>query len=208
MHIKRIVITTIMLLALMSSGVLGASQAVSVGMTDYVKADVAFTGVCTGAETYLMAHPKLAGSLVVTRYKFSIPGDGVLTGNVSKDFSFTQWGAPRKECRKLGLPYFMGIPFYEVGKEYTVFLTSETELGLRSTIGLGYGKFDVIPVAGGGRVLVNDYGNKYLFKGIVDKPIVTKSLGVSGAKSIETRGGPVDYNSFIEIFKDVQKKAK
>ena len=211
MYIKRIVIAAVLLLAMLVfvvPGTLMASQAVSVGMTDYVKADVAFTGVCTSAETYLMSHPKLSGSLVVTTYKFSIPSDGVLAGDVSENFSFTQWGAPRAECRKLGIPYFMGMPFYKVGKEYTVFLTSETELGLRSTVGLGYGKFDVIAVPDGNRVVINDHGNQYLFKGIESKPIVTKSLGASGAKSIEIHGGPVSYDSFIEIFKEMKEKAK
>ncbi len=208
MYIKRIVATISLLLLLMMPIALQASQAVSVGMTDYVRANVAFTGVCTSVRTHLMSHPKLKGSLLVTEYKFSIPSGGVLTGDVSEAFTFTQWGAPRAECRKLGIPYFMEIPSYEVDREYTIFLTSETELGLRSTIGLGYGKFSVSRGVGGDRTLVNDHGNRYLFKGISNKPVVTKTLGASGAKSIDEHGGPVDYDSFMEIFRAEKKRAK
>jgi len=208
MYIKRIVTTTFLLFFLMMPAALQASQAVSVGMTDYVRANVAFTGVCTSVRTHLMHHAKLKGSLVVTEYKFSIPSGGVLTGEVSGTFTFTQWGAPRAECRKLGIPYFMEIPSYEVGREYTVFLTSETELGLRSTIGLGYGKFSVTKGVGGERTLVNDHGNRYLFKGIANKSVVTKTLGASGAKSIDEHGGPISYDSFVEIFEAEKKRAK
>ena len=141
---------------------------------------------------------------MVTTYTFSVSADGVIKGDFSGTISFTQWGAPRTESRKFNAPFVMGMPHYEVGKEYTVFLTSESTLGLRSTIGLGYGMFNVTTDPGGKRVMVNSYGNRGLFKGLVTRPSVNKALKAAGASPERPVVGPVGYDDFISIVRDLQ----
>lgn len=181
-----------------------ATQVVPVNLPGLLKAELAFTGTCTGAETYIMYHPKVPRGLLVTTYTFSVSADGVIKGDVSGTISFTQWGASRSESRKLGAPFVMGMPLYEVGKEYTVFLTSKSKLGLRSTIGLGYGMFNVTTDPGGKRVMVNSYGNRGLFRGLVTRPSVNKALKAAGARPGRPVVGPVGYDDFVSIVRDLQ----
>lgn len=181
-----------------------ATQVITVDMPRLARAELAFTGICTNAESYRMTHPKVPGGLVVTTYTFEVAPDAVLKGEVPRIFSFTQWGAPRAASRRLGLPYFMDIPHYAVGKEYAVFLTSESELGLRSTIGLGGGKFNVLPREGGGKYLVNDFGNHGLLQGLGGNAKATKALNAAGIAPARTTPGPIDYDAFVDIFRSVE----
>jgi hypothetical protein len=183
-----------------------ATQVAPVNVSGLLKAELAFRGTCTGAETYIMYHTKVPRGLLVTTYTFSVPGDGVIEGDVPETMSFTQWGAPRVESMKFNAPFVIGMPTYEVGKEYTVFLTSVSELGLRSTIGLGYGMFKVTMDPGGNRMVVNNYNNRGLFRGLTAMPSVTKALNAAGVPSKRPVTGAIGYDDFRTIIDKLQRR--
>ena len=186
------------------AGLAWATQVLPVSVPGLLKAELAFRGTCTGAETYILYHPKISGGLLVTTYTFSVPADGVIKGDVSETISFTQLGASIKDSRKFNAPYVVGMPHYEVGKEYTVFLTGQSVLGLRSTIGLGMGRFNVITDPGGKRMVVNDYDNRGLFQGIGDRPAVTKALKAAGVPRERVVVGPIPEQDFTDIVRSLQ----
>ena len=207
MRVRRILAAIIFIASVsLIFGRAQASQVVSVSLPGLLKADLVFRGTCTGAETYMMYHPKVPRGLLVTTYTFSVAGDGVIKGDISETISFTQWGAPLVESRQFKSPFIVGMPHYEVGKEYTVFLTSESVLGLRSTIGLGVGKFNVITDPGGKKMVVNDYGNRGLFRGIMKRPSVTKALSAAGVRPDQPVKGPVGYDDFISVVRDLDAR--
>jgi len=186
---------------LFSRGAFG-SQVISGKITDLAKADIAFTGTCTSVEP--MAK-KLSekGTVLATKYTFNV--EDVIKGEVPAQFSFTHLGGSRVDARKLGLPYIPGMPVFETGKKYTIFLSSETQYGLRGVINLGVGKFNFVQGADGKTQVVNDYGNKSLFKGLPSNARVGKALSAGGVTA-GAEGGPMDYDSFVRMIKELDKK--
>ncbi|MFH0798678.1 MAG: hypothetical protein V2A66_00665 [Pseudomonadota bacterium] len=183
-----------------------ATQVVGVNMSDLMQANVAFTGTCTGADARVMDEPGGKSKIPVTTYTFSVSSDNILKGDVPGTFSFTQLGVSRAEARRLGTSSVMGMPSYEVGKEYTLFLTSASELGLRSTIGLGQGKFNVTTTQDGKKQVVNDRGNKGLFLNLPQTKAMSKALGTANiSAAVPPAGGPVDYDAFVKMVRELEK---
>ncbi len=181
------------------------NQAVSINITELMQADVAFTGTCTKAESQIMQKPGIKGGLLVTTYTFNVTE--VLKGDVPSTFSFAQWGAPRDEAYRLGKPIIYGPPLYEIGKEYTLFLTSTSRLGLRAPVGLVQGQFTVVKGPEGKVQVVNGIGNKGLFRNLPTTKAMTKALSAGGIqRGVEVPEGPMDYASFTEIVKQLGKK--
>lgn len=168
------------------------------------KADVAFTGVCIEAETMVIHPDAVKDGLLVTSYTFEVAPDGVLKGIVPEKFTFRQWGATKDQADAYGATYPVGIPHYQKGNTYTLFLTAESVLGLRAPVGLGQGNFNMIKGAGKANMVVNDYGNKSLFKDIAASPKVTKALSAAGMTKAKLPEGPVDYDAFKELVKGLQ----
>ena len=185
-----------------------ANQAVSLNITELMQGDVAFTGVCIKADSRIMKRAGIKGGLLVTTYSFNVSNvSEVLKGDVPSTFSFTQWGASRAEALRLGKPFIYGPPLYEVGKEYTLILTSESRLGLRAPVGLSQGKFAVIRGPEGKVQVVNEIGNKGLFRNLPATKAMTKALSAGGIqRGAEVAAGPMDYNSFNEVVKTLGEK--
>lgn len=182
-----------------------ANQAVSLNISQLMNADVAFTGTCTGAETSVMTPAGASGKILVTRYTFDVSES--LKGDVPKTFSFLQWGATREEAAKVGLPYVYGPPLYKVGSEYTLFLGSVSRLGLRAPVGLGQGKFLVLREPGGKAMVVNELGNKSLFRNLPETKAMTKALTVGGFKGgAVPSAGPIDYSNFRDMIKSLSER--
>lgn len=168
------------------------------------RADVAFTGVCIEAEAMVVHPDAVPDGLLVTSYTFEVEPDGVLKGDVPEKFTFKQWGSTKKTAETYGAPYPVGLPHYRKGNTYTLFLTAETVLGLRAPVGLGHGNFNMVKGAGKAKMVVNDYGNKSLFKGISSSPKMTKALSAAGITKASLPEGPVDYGAFKELVKGLQ----
>jgi len=186
-----------LVLALGSVSQAYANQAVGINMEDLMKANVAFTGVCTKAEASVMERPGKSGGILVTRYTFDV--SDVMKGDVPKTFSFTQWGASREDAARLGMVFIYGPPLYNVGSEYTLFLTSESRIGLRAPVGLGQGKFLVIRDAEGKAMVVNEFNNRSLFRNLPQTKAVTKALKAGGVEAGVAPAGPMDYDSFKAV---------
>jgi len=182
----------------------GANQAVGINMEDLMKADVAFTGVCTKAEAGVMERPGKSGGILVTRYTFDV--SDVMKGDVPGTFSFTQWGATREEAARLGKAFVYGPPLYNVGSEYTLFLTSESRLGLRAPVGLGQGKFLVIRDPQGKAMVVNEFNNRALFRNLPQTKAMTKALKAGGVEAGVAPSGPMDYDSFKAVVEGLNVK--
>ncbi|MFH1830649.1 MAG: hypothetical protein ABH871_07730 [Pseudomonadota bacterium] len=182
-----------------------ANQAISLNISQLMQADVAFTGTCTKAQSRVMKSSSVAGGLLVTTYTFEV--SEILKGDVPAEFSFTQWGASRNEAFKLGKPFVYGPPLYEIGKEYTLLLTSPSRLGLRAPVGLGQGKFTVIKGPEGKVQVVNQTGNKGLFTNLPATKAMTKALSAGGIKrGVTVPTGPMDYSNFKEVVKNLNEK--
>lgn len=182
-----------------------ANQSVGLNMEDLMKAKVAFTGVCTKAEAGVMERPGKSGGILVTRYTFEV--SDVMKGDVPKTFSFVQWGATRDEAARLGKAFVYGPPLYNVGSEYTLFLTSESRLGLRAPVGLGQGKFLVIRGPEGKAMVVNEFNNRALFRNLPQTKAMTKALTAGGIEAgVTAPPGPMDYDSFKAVVEGLGEK--
>lgn len=105
-------------------------------------AATAFQGTCLGNRSERDA----ATNLVVTYTRFRV-GE-VLKGSVPATYEIKQIGGVLGD-----LVYRAeGIPNFVAGEEYVVMLPGVSAAGFSSPVGLGQGRFAVIPGAAGGRV--------------------------------------------------------
>jgi hypothetical protein len=154
-------------------------------MTD--KAELIFNGICTAVEPGRVTLPNSTVTVPTTKITF-----GTITwlkGSEPDPFSFQQWA--NKE-----------LPVYEVGKEYTVFLSKESKIGVRTTIGLGQGKFTTIQGADGQLMTANEDGNKSLFVGVPATRAMTKALSTGGVEPGQP-GGPINRDRFFEMIRQL-----
>lgn len=193
MKTSRIALLPVLVLLCCLCFDVNATTVLSVNVADLSAAKLIFTGTCTRAERRQMALPGGKGSIEAVTYTFSVPREGVIKGEVPDTFSFNQ-------------AVIKGVPVYEAGGEYTLCLSYESPWGLRTTIGLGQGKFNVVTGADGKKQLVNDMGNKGLFTNLPATPSVAKALGAAkvspGSPEAE---GPIDYDKFVEMMKELNK---
>ncbi len=178
---------------------LSATQTLQVNLSDLNQAQLVFTGTCTARD----AHIK--NGMLETTYTFKVPAEGVVKGNVPETFQFTQWGGSIEDAKRLGVPAPSGIVSYEIGKEYTLFLTGESKLGFRSPVGLGQGKFNVVQGPDGKKQVVNDFNNKSLFVGLPASKSMTKALSTGGIQGGQ-QGGPIDLENFQKMIKELNRK--
>jgi len=83
-----------------------------------------------------------------------------------------------------------------VGQDSWLFLTGESEAGLRSTIGLGQGRFRVERGEDGKAVVVNDRNNAGLFRGVRSKGFL-KAMDASGVGA--DTYGPIGEEEFVRL---------
>lgn len=97
-----------------------------------------------------------------------------------------------KEARANGavqlLSVFRDVPRLEVGREYVLFTTPPSELGLSTTVGLGQGTFSIL---GGGKEeqAINAFGNQGLNRGMSDSRVPSR--------------GPVPYEQLAAAIRAV-----
>ena len=191
-------------------------------------ADVIFIGRCISAKPIEMKSNKLNASILVTEYTFEVEPANLIKGQIPlspNKFVFKQWGATREETAKRGFPFVWELPLYKCGpnekidatkvksamdfkksyyNESMLFLTKESGIGLRAPIGLGQGKFRVVQGSDGTKSLVNDRGNVNLFQGVKKTGSMGKALSASGISTQKTSKGPIGYDQFIGLVKNLQ----
>jgi hypothetical protein len=83
-----------------------------------------------------------------------------------------------------------GLPQFEAGEEVILFLYPDSAHGLTSPVGLGQGKFRVVPDKAGKPVAANMFGNDSLFDGLSSR--AQKKLGGSVERYRGAHGIPAD----------------
>ncbi len=108
-------------------------------------AAVAFEGICIGNRTEREA----GTNLVVTYTTFAVKD--ALKGALGETHVIKQIGGKMPG----GEPHFRvrGVPTFAVGESYVVFLAGVSSAGFSSPIGLGQGRFTVLPDAAGPKVV-------------------------------------------------------
>lgn len=205
---KKIIIYTVAIIAMSfaASSNLPAQQVVPTDLPALMSAQVAFYGKCIAAEPKTVENPKSHLPMDVTAYRFSIADGGMLKGDAADEFEFLQWGKKRVSDGTIQGRSPVDMPTYEVGKEYLLFLTSESPIGLRTTVGLGYGKFDVVTARDGKKSVMNRYKNKDLLKS--EDPKLAKAISTSkNGKSLK-REGALGLEEFSGLVRDMAKEAK
>jgi hypothetical protein len=117
-----------------------------------------------------------------------------LRGQTGTTLTFRQIGLqsalPAADGRRyVGL--VAGMPQYQVGEHVVLFLGRDSSLGLRTTIGLGQGKF----VLRGGN-LFNEVNNAGLFQNL---DVGKNHLGVQEKHMITTTEGAVSADTFVKF---------
>lgn len=157
------------------------------------KAAIVFRGVCKSKEVRTI-HPAAApGGVLVTHYVFSVTE--TLKGTALPEFD--QYGVPKVEAQKMGVPYAVGFMEYKPGQEYVVALTGPTDLGVYAPMGMAQGVFDVRYDAAGKAVVVNGFSNANLFNG--KGAGLTKALKATKMDAKEANGKPVSYDDFKKM---------
>lgn len=179
------------------------SFAISVLPTNIEKlsqAELVFKGKCVEASPTAIYPKNSKGGMFVTSYTFQVKPEDVIKGTVAEMFTFTQFGLSKQGASEVGVPFTYGMPSYEVGQEYMLFLTSETPIGLRAPVGLGYGSF-VNMTHGSKTLFVNNYGNKGLFVGEKTSTVMTKALsaGDSGTKD----GAAISFDQMRNVVRTI-----
>lgn len=166
-------------------------------------AELAFKGVCQEKEERIIFPKTAPNGIVVTHYKFQV--NDVLKGEVPGVFEFDQYGVATKEqAAKLGAPFAVGFIQFEPGKEYVVFLSGTTRLGVRAPVGIEQGVFFVIYTDAGKATVINRFANKNLFINLPLDKGMTKALKSINVDPKNPPVGPLDYDDFksmVEVFK-------
>ena len=111
---------------------------------------------------------RAAGPPVV---KVTIRVDQKLKGNADKLLTFRMLAAPDPASSDLGTP---GVPHFQRGEDVMLFLYPASRSGLTSPVGLGQGKFKRVKDKSGTEMMINEFGNRSLFKSL--SPAAEKKL--------------------------------
>lgn len=186
---KRWIVVVVGVLSLIYVRGASATQLLPLTADDLsLKADVVFVGTC------LTRTPK-EGPLVHTEYTFKI--DTVVKGTQQpgSSFTFRQWGSlPGATKSQFAGPRLLGMPSYEPGQSYMLFLGGETSEGFRAPVGLGQGVFRVMKAADGSTIVQNELGNRFLYPSDV-APSISKGKAVATPSH---PSGPLHLNDFIQ----------
>ena len=152
-----------------------------------------FIGNCISIENKNMT---IQGhSMLVTEYTFQVTQG--LKGVTGQTLVFRQFRSTQ------GAGAVVGMPEYQKGKNYMLFLGKDSDYGLTSPIGLGQGAFIVITDNSGTTRAVNFFGNQGLFKNMSSGTLLGKKASYSKAEKslLQKTSGPVDTASFVSLVK-------
>jgi hypothetical protein len=115
-------------------------------------ADRIFVGRCVSSERVAVE-----SGLDFQQYEFAVE-DGIVGPNTGALVRFRQLAPPEGGIA-------VGMPSYQVGERYLLFLVADGPLGLTSPVGLGQGAFRLFETDRG-PLLANVFGNESLFRGM------------------------------------------
>lgn len=158
-----------------------------------------FVGRCVLATEF---YEPGSGTPPHTEYTFEVIES--FKGNLGTTLTFRQYGlkGPRQVSENIAyVGKIPGMPLYQEGQEYMVFLIGYIILGLTSPVGLLQGAFRVIE-ENGRKMVINGFNNVGLFK---DLSAEEMKLGLSSELSQTEKGlmavkkGPLNHNDFISL---------
>jgi hypothetical protein len=156
------------------------------------KADLIFVGTC-------LTRTVKEGPPVHTEYTFKIETPVKGTLQPGETFTVRQWGNLPGAAASTGIagPRLLGMPSYEPGQSYMLFLGPQSQSGFRAPVGLGQGVFHVTKAADGSTVVQNEMGNRFLFPSNT-APVVKPGKAVQPPASTV---GPLRLNDFIQTIR-------
>lgn len=182
--------------------VAGATMATTVkvaNLQDLIdQSDRIFVGKCLTMES------TTAEQAPLTRYTFQVidPIKGVQDGTIT----IRQLGLQtpvQLDGGKQRIVHIPGMPRFEPGREFLLFMVKESPIGLSSPVGLGQGAFRVLTY-GDKKSLVNENGNRNLGKGLSAAWLRSKGLSEQRAtRLLDPKGGPLDYDTFVAALKAI-----
>ena len=95
----------------------------------------------------------------------------------------------------------IGMPTYETGEKYLLFLREDSEYGLTSPIGLGQGAFKIFKASNGADLAINTFGNRGLFHRMDSKRLAKKTLKQEEKAMLNQTSGPVGLENFVGLIK-------
>lgn len=153
-----VVVGAILLASLFTAGPARSTQVLPVELPELVeRATWAFIGHCTERRVEVVRTDQIPKGLLVTFYTFQVSewfkGENASPQGDRQIVRFAQWGATKSECRARGFPCPIGMPSYDVDKEYALFLLNPSPLRLPvpliPTVGLTGGSLPVTQAADG-----------------------------------------------------------
>lgn len=155
-------------------------------------AELIFVGTCLSREFK-------PGNIPYTEYTIKI--ENAIKGDLQpgSTFTFRQWGAAPGMARAgIPAPRLVGMPTYELGQTYMLFLGPKNKADLRFPVGGGQGVFRVTKSAGSSTVK-NELDNRFLY------PVAAPPKGREGksVRPVGPVGGALDLNDLIQTVRKI-----
>jgi len=159
--------------------------------------DRIFSGTCIAVQDTTVPDTRVP----VTQYTFKVTER--LKGNLEDTVVVSQIGVrtPRTQGDRAVVFRIPGMPVYQIGEEVTLFLVSESPLGLSSPVGLSQGAFTVFQ-SQGKRVLKNGLNNAGLLRNLSPEMQFRQwKLSEAEKRFLSVKKGPLEYNLFMGIIR-------
>lgn len=141
--------------------------------------------------------------MIVTITTFSVIE--TLKGNVGQTYTIKQVGGNLPNSSDLMM--IPGVPKFEIGKNYVVFLPQSSRLGFSSPIGLDQGKFDILFDKQGNRVVGNGRDIEQLLENIPQQNIPSQVtvLNKNSVVNKNAKRTELPLNDFLSIVRQIGK---
>lgn len=159
-----------------------------------------FVGKCVSTNEIELQFPK--GTIWCTEYTFRISDH--IKGNLGETLTFTQYGLMRPKKIDDNTIIFnrpVGMPIYEEGREYMLFLIGDSNLGLTSPAGLFQGAFLIYRDQFSRQVALNGSQNRGLFLNMAADEMKQFDLTQSEKKLAAKTKGPVILDDLVSMVK-------
>ena len=158
-----------------------------------------FVGNCISTEERELQFPK--GTIWCTEYTFQISES--IKGNLGETLTFMQYGLMRPKEIEGNIIFNrpVGMPIYEQGQEYMLFLIGDSNLGLTSPAGLFQGAFLIYQDQFSRQVALNGSQNRGLFLNMAADEMKQFDLTQSEKKLASKTKGPVILDDLVSVVK-------
>ena len=163
-------------------------------------ADRIFTGTVSAVEDVTLSVP---GGTTIPATSITFDVSDVVKGSIGQTLNIRQYGRIHPDPETGAIARIPGLPIFRMGEEVTLFLRSDSQLGLTSPVGLFQGAFRiVIDPATERKVAVNGIQNAGLFAGVEDR---AATLSQKKVGTLNLKKGPVDYIWLMSLVKKLAR---